>query len=118
MNGRGMTLLEVLVALVIVGTAAVAMTGLQAAAARSERQAREREHSLADADRLLTAYTLLDRLDLDRRLGRREVGPFTVVIQRPETTLYRIAVQRSEVADMEDLVTVVFRPGANAVVGP
>ena len=65
---------------------------------------------MADEERLLAAYPLLPRGDLDRRLGRRHVGPYVVTVERPERTLYRVALARQEASDVEDLVTVVFRP--------
>jgi hypothetical protein len=79
------------------------------AGTRAVTQARERERELADEDRLLSAYTLLARPDLDRRLGIRDVGPYLVKVQRPEPTLYRVALSRGQAPDVEDLVTVVFR---------
>jgi len=109
---RGVALLEVLAAVVILGVAGLALLELVAAGTRAVSAARARERELADEERLLAAYTLLARADLDRRLGRRAVGPYVADVQRPERTLYRIALIRSETADVEDLVTVVYRPEA------
>jgi type II secretory pathway component PulJ len=106
---RGVALLEVLVALVILATAAIALVELVDAGTRAVTEARVRERELADEDRLLSAYTLLARPDLDRRLGTRDVGPYRVNVQRPEASLYRVALSRAEAPDVEDLVTVVFR---------
>lgn len=106
---RGVALLEVLVALVILATAAIALVELVDAGTRALTVARVRERELADEDRLLSAYTLLARSDLDRRLGTRDVGPYLVNVQRPEPVLYRIAVSREKAPDVEDLVTVVYR---------
>jgi len=106
---RGVALLEVLVALVILATAAIAFVELVDGGTRAVTQARKRERELADEDRLLSAYTLLARSALDRRLGTRDVGPYRVSVQRPEPTLYRLAMSRAEAPEIEDLVTVVFR---------
>jgi type II secretory pathway component PulJ len=106
---RGIALLEVLVALVILATAAIALVELVDAGTRAVAEARVRERELADEDRLLSAYTLLARSDLDRRLGTRDVGPYRVNVQRPEPSLYRVALSREVAPDVEDLVTVVFR---------
>ena len=106
---RGIALLEVLVAIMILGVAGVELVGLITAGTGAVGTARVRERVLADEERLVTAYTLLGRSDLDRRMGRREVGPYVVKIQCPERTLYRIALARTETPDVEDLVTVVFR---------
>lgn len=107
---RGVVLLEVLVALVILTTAALALVELVDAGTRAVVEARTRERELADEQRLLSAFTLLDRTDLDRRLGRRTIGPYVADIQRPEGVLYRIALARRAAPEVEDLVTVVYRP--------
>jgi prepilin-type N-terminal cleavage/methylation domain-containing protein len=109
-NERGMVLLEVLVALVILATAGIALMELVGAGLRAERDARTREATLATEERLLTAFTLLNRGELDQRLGPREVGEFVIDIQRPEPTLYRIAIAQQASRQVEDLVTVVYRP--------
>ena len=109
---RGVALLEVLVALVILSTAVIAFVELVDAGIRAVTEGRVRERELTDEDRLLSAYTLLARSDLDRRLGTREVGQYRVNVQRPEPTLYRIALVRGGVPEVEDLVTVVYRPEA------
>jgi type II secretory pathway component PulJ len=106
---RGAALLEVLVALTILTVAGLSLVGLLSAGVRAEQDARERERVLADEERVLAAMTLLTRADLDRRLGRHEVGEFVVDVQRPERTLYRIAIGQPSAAHVEDLVTVVFR---------
>jgi len=108
-NSRGIALLEVLAALMILGVASLSLIDLVSAGTRAVVAARSRERELADEERLLSAYTLLARSDLDRRIGVREVGPYHVNVQRPEPTLYRIALSRAEAVEVEDLVTVVFR---------
>ena len=106
---RGIALLEVLAAVVILTTAGLSMIALVAQATDSARMSKAREAEQADESRLLAAETLLSRRDLEIRLGRRTAGPYVVTVARPERTLYRIAVSRQEAADVEDLVTVVFR---------
>ena len=108
---RGVALFEVLVALAIVGTAGIGLVEVVAAGLRGERDARERERTLAAEERLLAALTLLKREEFDQRIGRRAIGEFLVSIQRPERTLYRIAVLQAASPQVEDLVTVVYRPG-------
>jgi prepilin-type N-terminal cleavage/methylation domain-containing protein len=109
-NERGVALLEVLVALAILATAGVSLVELVGAGLRSERDARRRETTLATEERLLAALTLLKRPELDQRIGRRDIGEFIVDVQRPEPTLYRIALLQQQSPTMEDLVTVVYRP--------
>ena len=111
-NERGVLLLEAMVALAIFALAGSAAVALTAASLRAEREMAEREATNLAADRVLAASALLTRTDLDRRLGRRSVGEFTVEVQRPEPALYRIAVAESRSPDIELLVTVIYRPEA------
>ena len=106
---RGVVLLEVLVALVVLATVGIALAELAGAGLRGERDAREREMRLAAEERVLAALTLLTRSELDQRIGRRQIGEFVTDIQRPEPTLYRIAVLERRSPQVEDLVTVVYR---------
>ena len=106
---RGVVLLEVLVALVVLAIAGVALMENVGAGLRAERDARDRESTLATEERLLAALTLLNRGELDQRIGRRQVGEFLVDVQRPEKTLYRIAIVQMQSPQVEDLVTVVYR---------
>jgi hypothetical protein len=69
---------------------------------------------LAAEERVLTALTLLKREDLDRRLGRYPIGELVADIERPERTLYRVALSQQESPHVEDLVTVVFRREDNS----
>jgi type II secretory pathway pseudopilin PulG len=106
----GIALLEVLVALVILSTAGTALVELVGAGLRGERDSNMREQTLAAEDRVLAAMALLKREDLDRRIGQHPVGEFFVDVERPEETLYRIALAEAQAPDLEDLVTVVYRP--------
>ena len=72
---------------------------------------RTRERELVQAERVLAASTLLERRDLERRIGRRTIGEFLVEVARPEPTLFRIAVATADHPDAALLVTVVYRPG-------
>jgi len=102
-------LLEVLIALTILSIAGIGFVELVGTGLRVERDSRVREQIVGSEDRLLAALTLLKRSELDQRLGRRQIGEFTVDIQRPERTLYRIAVLQAQSPQVEDLVTVVYR---------
>jgi len=108
-NNRGVVLLEVLVAVVILATAGIGLVELVGSALHAERDARLRERTVATEERLLSALTLLTRKELDQRIGRRHVGEFIVDVQRPEQTLYRIALLQDQSPRVEDLVTVVYR---------
>jgi hypothetical protein len=109
---RGVVLLEVLVALAIFSSAGLVLLDLLTAGIRAERDARERERVLAVEERVLAALTLLKANELDQRIGRHAIGELLVDVARPERTLYRIAVLRASSAEVEDLVTVVYRRGA------
>jgi hypothetical protein len=102
-------LLEVLVALVVLATAGIGLVELVGSGLRAERDARLRETMLATEERLLSALTLLNRKELDQRIGRRPIGEFIVDVQRPEGMLYRIALLQEQSQQVEDLVTVVYR---------
>jgi prepilin-type N-terminal cleavage/methylation domain-containing protein len=109
---RGVALIEVLAASVILGIAGLAFVELVADGTRAVTRARFREVELADQDRLLVAYSLLTRQDLIQRLGHREVGPYVVAIERPEPSLFRISIGRQSTPQLDDLVTVVYREGS------
>ncbi len=106
---RGVALLEVLVALTIFGIAALGALEQLAQLAQTQRHNTARELLLADEDRLMTAVSLLTREDLDRRLGRRQVGPLAVDIQRPRPALYRVEIG-SAAFSLPDLTTLLYRP--------
>jgi len=107
-SGSGIALLEVLAAITILGVAGLAFVELVSGGTRALNEARVRETEVADQERLLTAYALLTRVDLDLRLGRHDVGRYFVEIQRPERTLYRISLGRLNAPQVEDLVTVLY----------
>ncbi len=106
MDARGAVLLEVLAALTIMAFAGVSTLTLLSQLAASEERAEATALRLTDEDRLLTAYTLLRREELDRLLGTRAVGRYLVEVQRPRPDLYRIAIGDSTAAD---LMTLVYR---------
>jgi type II secretory pathway pseudopilin PulG len=108
-SDRGIALLETLVALAIVSGTGLALLDLVTSGLRAEREARERERVLAVEERVLIALTLLKRDELDRRLGRYAIGELVAGIERPERTLYRIALSHQQSPHVEDLVTVVYR---------
>ena len=106
-GSRGVVLLEVLAALTIFAFSAASALALLDQLAAAQQHAHRAEAVAADQDRLLTAYSLLTREDLDRRLGARPVGAYLVEVQRPTVTLYRVAVGDSGGAQ---LATLLYRP--------
>lgn len=110
MSGRrGVLLLEVLAALTIFALAAAGALSLLAQVSESEQRLQAEERRLTDQDRLMSAYSLLSRRDLDLRLGARTVGPYVVEVQRPEQTVYRVTIGDSTGVD---LATLLYRPDA------
>ncbi|HZH42407.1 MAG TPA: hypothetical protein VFD85_15440 [Gemmatimonadales bacterium] len=109
MNSRGVVLLEVLVAIAILGAAGLSLVSLVQEGLIGAGRAAARERELVAEERVLGAFTLLNREDLDVRLGHHPVGEFVVDVERPERTLYRVALSRATAPDVEDLVTVVYR---------
>jgi len=107
---RGVVLLEVLVALAVLSATGLALAELVGAGLRSELDSRNRERTLANEERVLAALSLLQRDELDRHLGKHPLGEFVFDIERPERTLYRIALAEAVAPDVEALVTVVYRP--------
>jgi len=105
----GTALLEVLAALAILGTAGLSLVALVHQSVRSQAEAARAERMLDEADRVLSAVTLLAADDLDRRLGSHPVGEFVVDVQRPRRFLYRIAVAEGDAPARMLLVTVVAR---------
>ncbi len=108
---RGVALLEVMVALVILAGAGTSLAVLVADALRGVRLAQEREGRYEAAERVMAGLSLRDRRGLDLRLGRRPVGPFLTDVQRPRPELYRLAVLDSTPPHEQLLVTVIRRAG-------
>jgi len=106
---RGGALLEAVVGLAILSVAGAAVIGLVAGGLASESRAAVRERMLEEAERLLAGTVLLDRGDLDRRLGAQVIGAFAVVVTRPEPTLYRLSIAAAEHPESELLTTIVYR---------
>ena len=91
-TNRGFVLLEVLVALLILGTGATTIVGCLLEISRTESSSSDAERSVRDASRMLAALSLLSRGDLEERLGRRRAGDLEVTITRSTAGLYEIIV--------------------------
>lgn len=110
MLGRqGVILLEVLLALTILGTLGAALTTLALESGRSVARTAESERELRRASGFLEAVALWPRADLDRRLGSRRQGAWLLTVVRRTTVLY--AVQLHDSTGSEELFhTVLYRP--------
>ena len=104
----GMTLLEVLVALAILATAATAVLGVAAQSWHAVQSARDADRSLGDASAFLDAVALWPREDLERHLGDRAQHPWRMRVDRPLPTLYVVALTDSSGGDTL-LVTSLYR---------
>jgi prepilin-type N-terminal cleavage/methylation domain-containing protein len=105
---RGITLLEVLVALAILATSALAILGAANQSWRAIRAAAEADSSLLDASAFLEAVALWPREELDQRLGERVQHPWKLSIDRPVPTLYVVTLVDSSGRDTL-LVTSLYR---------
>lgn len=108
MSRRGFALLEVLVALAVLGLAGLAFVGVASQSLDALDRARQTEERVADEDRLLAAYALLNRRDLGARIGLRRVGPYDVRVDRLDFSLFRVAVGPAD--GSAELATVLYRP--------
>ena len=106
---EGFALLEVLVAIALLGGAGLSVVALLRQAITAEGLTAAEERRYADADRVLAALTLLSASELDQRLGRHPLGEFRSEISRPEAGLYRVAVAPADTLVPPLLVTVVAR---------
>jgi type II secretory pathway pseudopilin PulG len=104
-----MTLLEVLIALAIMGTAGLAVVGLASQSWQVVRTSDEADRSLAEASAFFEAVVLWPREDLDQRLGDRVQHPWRLRIDRPVPALYVATLTDSSGSDTL-LVTSLFRP--------
>ena len=112
MNRRarsGFTLIEVLAALAIFGSALVVLLSLSAACVRAVDAAEVRERDLARANSLLSMVSLWPRADLDRHLGERREGELVLSIGRPLPDLYLAAVRDSAAGPTPLLSTGIYR---------
>jgi prepilin-type N-terminal cleavage/methylation domain-containing protein len=79
---RGVTLIEVLVALAILGGVGIAIVGLASQAGHAVRAAAEADRSLREAGAFLDVVALWPREDLDQRLGERMQHPWRMRVLR------------------------------------
>lgn len=104
-------------ALMILSVAGTAAVTLVSQSTDSVRRARVADEEMREANALLHAVALWTREDLDRRLGERPQGRWTLIVQRPAPTLYEVVLTDSAVT-RELLRTTLFRPEAEAPAFP
>jgi type II secretory pathway component PulJ len=108
-GARGAVLLETMVALTILASAGVAALVGVSEAARTLERARQGESRVRDASAYLNVLALWPREDLDRHLGERRQGPWSVYIERRGRSLYYITLSDT-LTGATLLWTGVFRP--------
>jgi prepilin-type N-terminal cleavage/methylation domain-containing protein len=91
----GTTLLEVLVALAILGTSGAAAASLAGDAVRTIRTVRRSELEIRRANAFMNAVSLWPAEDLNRRLGVRRQGPWRLHIDRRSDSLYEVTLSDS-----------------------
>lgn len=104
-----MVLLEVLIALLILGVTGASAVGLLIQSASHVVATEEAERRAEDESRLMAALSLLSRSDLEQRLGIRAAGPYDVSVVRLSAELYSISVGERG-AESPRLVTMLYRP--------
>jgi len=109
----GVALLEVLVALAILGAAGSAMLALAIGTERSVSGARAESTRMLQASRFMDKVALWDRSELDMRLGTRRQGAWRLYIARELPTVYTLQL-RDSIGGRVLLETTVFRADTTA----
>jgi len=91
----GSTLLEVIVALALLGTVGIAAVSLAVDVGERLRHTQRADASMSDASAFMDAVALWTRDDFDRHLGERRQGRWRMRVVRPAPTLYDIELRDS-----------------------
>lgn len=91
----GVVLLEVLVALAILGAIGASAAVLATDAANVVHRAQRAEDEIRRASALLEVVSLWPRDDLDRHIGTRAQGDFMMEVARPTASLYTVVLRDS-----------------------
>lgn len=113
-NGRrqGVVLLEALIALALIGTAALSTLALSASDTDAVNRMLVRSDEASEASRFLELVALWTRDELDRRLGTRPQGPYRLRILRPTRAVYTLELLDGRTERLM-LATAVYRPEAH-----
>jgi prepilin-type N-terminal cleavage/methylation domain-containing protein len=109
----GFTLIEVLVALVLVASMAAAVASLASTNANVVARAREADREARDASAFLDMVALWPREDLDRHLGEHEQGAWRLRVAHPAPSLYTATLLDSS-GRRPLLATALYRPDSPA----
>jgi hypothetical protein len=105
----GAILLEVLVAVAILGAAGIALVAQMHEVMATVHSVERRESGFSEANAFLEAISLWPRADLDRHLGDRPNGAWRLVVERPSSDLYLVGIRDSSDRLMI-LETALYRP--------
>lgn len=106
---RGVALLEALIALAIVATAAASLLAFASEALHAVHRGVRVDRESRAASAFLDAVSLWAPDELDQRLGARRQGPWTLMIERPQPGRYVVAIDDST-RSHQLLSTAFFRP--------
>jgi type II secretory pathway component PulJ len=108
MSRAGAALLEVIIAMTLLTIGGLGVAeGIVRATHHLERSRRQ-EAEMREASRFMQAVALWPRADLDRRLGRRQQGPWYLRVDRLSAYLYELELTSAD--SMTVVRTAVFRP--------
>jgi prepilin-type N-terminal cleavage/methylation domain-containing protein len=88
-------LLEVVVALAILGVAAIELTAVARESLTAAATATDRERDFRAANEFMSAVALWSSDDLDRHLGRRPEGQWTMYVERVTPVVYSVSLADS-----------------------
>ena len=107
----GVAIIEVMVAMTILATAGVALLSMARSHLAGVALAESRDAESRRVNALMVAASLWSPSDLDRHLGQRRQGPWTMIVDRAHPSLYRVAIADSTGAVLLD--TWLYRPEGN-----
>jgi hypothetical protein len=105
----GSALLDVVIALVVLGLSGVAMLTLLGQATQSVRKVRNTEREVRRASDELGRFVIYDRAQLISMLGRSASHGWSIVVRREAADLFDVAVAESDTSALL-LETSVYRP--------
>lgn len=109
---RGWVLLEVLLALIILGISAASLAVLMRETATALERASDQERRLETAEQLLNRYALRSAEELDRSIGRWSERGLGMRVSRLGPTLFEVLVVAP--SGLVVLETSLYRPRTNA----
>jgi hypothetical protein len=105
----GVVLLEALVALALIATAALSVLALTASDSQHIARLIGRSKEISTASEFMEVVSIWTRTDLDQRLGSRPQGPYLLRILRPTPSVYTLELFDGETG-RPLLSTATYRP--------